>query len=162
MGSFLNTYISYGETWSIVRNASLGTARYDLWQDIVSLLWVQTVRNFPRYYDKGFSGIFNTLRPRQNGRHFPDDIFKWIFLNENVWISIKISLKFVLKGPVNNIPALVRIMVWRRSGDNPSSEPMMDSLPTHICVTRPQWVKQDHDHVCFWHCDNGTVRRWLL
>ena len=42
-----------------------------------------------------------------NGHHFPDDIFKWIFLNENVWISINISLKFVLKGPINNIPALV-------------------------------------------------------
>ena len=27
---------------------------------------------------------FNTLRPRQDGRHFPDDTFKWIFLNENV------------------------------------------------------------------------------
>ena len=26
----------------------------------------------------------NTLRPRQDGRHFPDDIFKCIFLNENV------------------------------------------------------------------------------
>ena len=37
----------------------------------------------------------NTLRPRQNGRYFTDDIFKYIFLNENVWISIKISLKFV-------------------------------------------------------------------
>ena len=31
----------------------------------------------------------NTLRPRQSGRHFPDDIFKSIFLNENVCISIK-------------------------------------------------------------------------
>ena len=49
----------------------------------------------------------NTLRPRQNGRHFPDDIFKWKFLNENVWISIKISLKFVPKGQINNIPSLV-------------------------------------------------------
>ena len=39
--------------------------------------------------------IRNTLRQRQDGRHFPDDIFKCIFLNENVWISIKISLKFV-------------------------------------------------------------------
>ena len=38
----------------------------------------------------------NTLRPRQNGRHFADDIFKCIFLNENKQISIKISLKFVL------------------------------------------------------------------
>ena len=49
----------------------------------------------------------NTLRPRQDGRHFPDDSFKWIFLNENVWISIEVSLKFVPKGPINNIPALV-------------------------------------------------------
>ena len=41
-----------------------------------------------------------------NGRHFPDDIFKCIFLDENVSISIKISLKFVPKGQINNIPAL--------------------------------------------------------
>ena len=41
----------------------------------------------------------NTLRPRQNGHHFADDIFKCIFLNENVLIAIKISLKFVPKGP---------------------------------------------------------------
>ena len=34
-------------------------------------------------------------------------IFKCIFFIENVWISIKISLKFVLKGPINNILALV-------------------------------------------------------
>ena len=40
----------------------------------------------------------NTLRPRQNGRHFPDVIFKWIFLNENVWISIDWHFKFVLRG----------------------------------------------------------------
>ena len=83
---------------------------------------------------------FNTLRPKQDGRHFPDDIFKCIFLNENVQISIKISLKFVPKGPINNIPALVRIMAWRRAGDKPLSEPMMVSWLTHICVTRPQWV----------------------
>ena len=83
----------------------------------------------------------NTLRPRQNGRHFTEDIFKRIFFNENVWISIKISLKFVPKGPINNIPALVHITAWHRSCDKPLSEPMMVSLPTHICVTRPQWVK---------------------
>ena len=85
--------------------------------------------------------LINTLRPRQDGRHFSDDIFKSIFLNENVSISIKISLKFVPKGPINNIPALVQIMAWRRPGDKPLSEPMMVSLLTHICVTRPQWVK---------------------
>ena len=83
----------------------------------------------------------NTFRPKQNGRHFPDDMFKCFFLNENVSIAIKISLKFVPKGPFNNIPALVQIMDWRRPGDKPLSEPKMVSLPTHICVTRPQWVK---------------------
>ena len=83
----------------------------------------------------------NTLRPMQNGRHFADDIFKRIFLNENIWIPIKISLKFVPKGSINNIPALVQIMAWRRPGDKPLSEPMMVNLPTHKCVTRPQWVK---------------------
>ena len=41
---------------------------------------------------------FNTLRPTQKYRHFTDDIFKCIFLNENVWISINISLKFAPKG----------------------------------------------------------------
>ena len=82
----------------------------------------------------------NTLRPRQNGRRFADDTFMRIFLNENVRISIKVSLKFVPKGPINNIPALVQIMAWRRSGDKPLFEPMMVSLLTQICVTRPQWV----------------------
>ena len=85
----------------------------------------------------------NTLRPRQNGRHFLDDIFKWIFLNENASISIDISLKFVPNGPINNIPALVKIMAWRRPGDKPLSEPMVVRLPMHICVTRPQWVNLD-------------------
>ena len=52
----------------------------------------------------------NTLWPRQNGRQYADDTFKWIFLNENVWISIKISQKFVLNGRINNIPTFVQIM----------------------------------------------------
>ena len=88
-----------------------------------------------------WSWCLNTLRPRQDGRHFPDNIFKCIFLNENVWISIKSSLKFVPKGPINNIPALVQIMAWRWPGDRLLSEPMVVKLLTHICVTRPQWVK---------------------
>ena len=88
----------------------------------------------------------NTLRQRQNGRQFADNIFKCIFLNENILIPIKISLTFVRKGSINNIPALVQIMAWRRPGDKPLSEPMMVNLPTHICVTRPQWVNdKDRD-----------------
>ena len=53
--------------------------------------------------------MFNTLRPRQNCRHFANDIFKWIFLNENVFILHKISMKFLPKIRINNIPALVQI-----------------------------------------------------
>ena len=84
--------------------------------------------------------ILNTLRLRQNGRHFADDIFKCIFLNENVWIRIKIQLKFVPYDPINNVPALVQIMAWLRPGDKSLSESMKVSLPMHICITRPQWV----------------------
>ena len=75
----------------------------------------------------------------KDGRHFSDDSFKCIFLNENV----SISLKFVPNGPINNIPALVQIMAWRHPGDKPLSEPMMVNFPMHICVTRPQWVKSN-------------------
>ena len=80
---------------------------------------------------------------RQNGRHFPDDIFKWIFLNENVWISIVVSLKFVPKCPINNIPSLVQIMAWRRPGDKPLSETMMVNLLTHKCVTNTLRQRQN-------------------
>ena len=85
------------------------------------------------------NGTLNTFRARQNGRHFTDYIFKCIFLYENVWIPIWISLKFAPKGPIKNIPTLVQRMAWRRPGDKPLSESMMVRLPTHICVTRPQW-----------------------
>ena len=92
-----------------------------------------------------FQSSFNTLRPRQNGWHFADYIFKRIFFNENVWISIKISLKFVPKGPINKIPALFQIMAWCRPGNKPSSEANLVSLLMHQCVTRPQWVKITKD-----------------
>ena len=79
-------------------------------------------------------------RPKQDGRHFADDIFKCILLNENIWIPINISLKIAPKGQINNIPALVYIMAWCWPGDKPLSEPMMVSLLMPICITRPQWV----------------------
>ena len=86
--------------------------------------------------------VINTWRPRQDGRHFADDIFTCIFFNENCCILIKFSLKYVCKGQIINNPALVQIMAWRRSGDNPLSEPMIINLPMHICVTQPQWVNK--------------------
>ena len=97
----------------------------------------------------------NTLGRGQNGCHFADDSFKCIFLNANVWIWNKNSLKLVPKGPIDNILAWVQIMAWRRTGTKPLSEPMVVKLPTHICVTRPQWVNhvlcRTHRFLeCFW------------
>ena len=73
---------------------------------------------------------------------FPDDIFRYIFLNGNIYNSIRISLKFVPNVPINNIPAFV----WRRPGDKPLSKPMMFTLLRHLYVTRPQWVKIKDSH----------------
>ena len=83
----------------------------------------------------------STLRPRRNGCNFPYEIVRCIFLNENLWISLKISLKFVHKVRINNIAALVQIMAWRWPGDKSLSEPVVVRLLTHIWVIRPQWVK---------------------
>ena len=41
---------------------------------------------------------------------FRNDIFKYIFMNENVWIPINVSLMFVSKGPINNILALIHYL----------------------------------------------------
>ena len=54
-----------------------------------------------------------------------DDIFKCIFLDENDRILIQISLKFVPKSPIDNKPALVQVMAWRRTGDKPLTGPML-------------------------------------
>ena len=65
-------------------------------------------------------------------------MFFFNFFNENVWISIEILLKFVHNGSNNNITALFRVVASRGKR---LSEPMINKLPTHICVTRPQWFK---------------------
>ena len=54
-----------------------------------------------------------------------DDIFKCIFLNENDINPIQISLNVFPRSPINNKPALVQVMAWRRIGDKPLPEPMM-------------------------------------
>ena len=66
----------------------------------------------------------NSSLPGQNGHHFADDIFICIFVKENFCILIKISLKFVPKGPIENKSALVQVMAWRQTGDKPLPEPM--------------------------------------
>ena len=61
----------------------------------------------------------------KNGRHFADNTFSRILMNENVSISIWISLKFVPKGPIDNKAALVQVMAWRWTGNKPLPEPVL-------------------------------------
>ena len=98
---------------------------------------------------KGLICLVNTLRPRQNGRYFVDDTFKRICFNENVRISINISLKFVPKVPINNIPALVQIMTGRRPGDPDDNDMMMMKVMIDI---------NDSKHIC---AHDKIVTIWL-
>ena len=94
----LKSFISQGKAWFILQIHG-----YGCWwpgptrsQGINSL---GTAIVILRY--SGFSTrMVNSLRLRQNGRHFSDDIFKCIFLTENVWIW---TLKFVTQGLINKI-----------------------------------------------------------
>ena len=96
------------------------------------MLWLQLNKG------AGVRRNFSLLSPYKHTKaetkwpNFLDVIFKCIFLNENVWISIKISLKFVPKGPINNIQALVQIMAQSQPGDEPLSEALMVRLSTHM------------------------------
>ena len=54
-------------------------------------------------------------------------------------------------------------MAWRRPGDKPLSEPVMVSLLTHICVTRPQWanganISVHNEKVIFDMISSNTLR----
>ena len=71
----------------------------------------------------------NVFMQKWNNRHFTYIIFKCYFLNDDVFIFIAISFKYVLKRPINKTPSLVQIMDCRLFGDKPLSEPMV------VCLT---------------------------
>ena len=74
------------------------------------------------------------------GRDKMAAISQMAFSNTFSWKKkYKFRLRFP-QGTINNIPALVQIMAWRLPGDKLLSEPMMVRLPTHICITRAQWL----------------------
>ena len=74
--------------------------------------------------------------------------FSWMKMYKS---RLTFPWKYVPKGPINNIPALVQIMAWHRTGDKPLSEPMMFSLLTHICITQPHWVNHSlHRRLSSW------------
>ena len=140
---FVSYYIKIW--WMTLKNNRAPLLCFKLCASFHSHQWIQarvTVRkrsirvkisNFFTHVTLKFDGWpFNTLRPRQNGCRFTDNVSKCFLLNENVWISIIISLKFVPEGHFNNIPPLVQIMAWHWPGNKPLSEPMMESSLMHI------------------------------
>ena len=78
-------------------------------------------------------------RPRQmdaNSQTAFSNAFSWMQM-----FALRLNFHWSLFQRVQlNIPAMVQIMAWRRPGDKWLSEPMMVSLPTHICIARLQWV----------------------
>ena len=105
---------------------------------------------------------FNTIRPRQKGRHFPNDIFKFIYFNQNRCISIKTSLnslKIIGMCLIDNKAGLFQVMAWRPTGDKPLTETMMANVTTSghnelnvNCLERCPTTKFGSDRVIFyWH-----------
>ena len=78
--------------------------------------------------------ILITLRPRQNYRHFPDDISKRIFLNKKCCVLMKISLRFVEILGAGRATSHYLIQWWL-------------SLITHTCISRSRRVK--NYHMCY-------------
>ena len=64
-------------------------------------------------------------------RHFEMNFLEW-----NVWIWMQMSLKFVPRVQLT----ISHIVSVGRPGDKPSSETMMVSLLTQICITQSQWA----------------------
>ena len=133
--------------WNLNRNSHiffLENASENIVRKILAILLNRNVINswplqsipYSLFFINCSRHFLNTVRQKQNGRHFGDDIFKCIFLAENVWISIDtcISLKFICKCQINNISALDQIMAWHRPGDKPLFEPVLVSLLMYICA----------------------------
>ena len=116
-------FVMEARTWEVIDRSQHYVM--STWQSITMFYLYKRITSNEMRNMSIYLQYLNTLRPKQNGRRFPDDILKRIFLNENCLILMKISLKSIAKGPINHILALVQIMAWRRSGDKPLSEPMM-------------------------------------
>ena len=113
-----------------------------IWTKIYTLIFVDEIYALPIWtqHMRQFTGwliisSFHTLKPRQDGRLFPDDILEWIFLSENLWISNTVSFDFIPWDSINNIPALFPIM----AGTVQATSHYL-SEPWRTCVTRPQWA----------------------
>ena len=103
-----------------------------------------TVLNISSVYDLGHWHIeAETKWSPLSRQHFQMNFFNWkcISFNQNF-------TEFVSYGPINNISSLVQIMAYCQPGVKPLSEPIIDRLLTHVCVTQRQWVNTDCIQFC--------------
>ena len=75
-----------------------------------------------------------TLKQRQSGWHFANNISKYIFFNKDIWCQIEISLKVVPKGPINTKPALFQIMVRHWTVNKLLSELFTNTYMHHLAT----------------------------
>ena len=115
--SFKKMHLKMSGKWQPFCNSLNGlmSSKYDLWSTFATA----------RLQQISCSIIGNSVLTHLLLNKMADDIFKYIFVNEKFYILINTSLKFVPKGQINNIPALVQIMAWCQVGDKPLSEPMV-------------------------------------
>ena len=109
----IGCYIDFGPgTWSSARSICAGLGGH-----MLALESRQEV--------DAISGIYNSSPPGKMAA-VSQTIFSDAFFWKKMFsILIKISQKFLPKGPIDNNPALVYIIAWRRIGDKPLSEPML-------------------------------------
>ena len=104
--------------------------------------WVQCFTRFFRSFT-GYPWLCVTHLPLNKMAAISQTIFSNAFnasLNENIFISIKISLKFIPNDLISSIPALVQIMAWRRPGTTHYLNQCLPDSLADIWGTRVRWV----------------------
>ena len=111
--SFIIPHWHMMSLWWCVNKGVLIILRFQKWEknNAVGFIWWQyfTIHSSP---------------PGQNGHHFTDKIFICILLNENIRISIRISLRFIPKSPTDN-KWLVQVRAWCWKGDKSLPAPVL-------------------------------------
>ena len=97
----------------------------------------------------------NTLRQTQNDQHYPEDIFKCILLNENIWIWNTISLICFLRVHLTMIQHWFRWWLGTKQATGHYLNKYWPRLIMHICVIQLQRVNAFAVSVylySWWHC----------
>ena len=74
--------------------------------------------------------VVSTLRSQQNGCHFADDIFNYIFLKENLHIQSEFHWNLFLSDQL--MISQHQLMAWRCTADKPLAEAMMNQFTNSL------------------------------